>query len=495
MSATPQDGHFTAPDRQLVEEDRIRLTSVGVDIGSSTSHLIFSRLELERQDNRYVTVSRIALFESEILLTPYLDETTINGEALGDFIEEQYRRAGLQRDDVDTGAIILTGVALVRKNARAIGDLFSQEAGKFVAVSAGDNLEATMAAYGSGAVALSREQHSTVLNVDIGGGTTKLVIAQDGIIHELAAMDVGARLVVCDTDGIVVRLEEAGRRVARAVGFDLELGHPAAPPQLQGMAVYMADQLFLAIRDGAPLPLSPELMRTSPLTQQGEIDAITFSGGVSEYIFERETERFDDLGTLLASEIRSRVMLWNIPVLETSAGIRATVIGASQYTVQVSGSTIYLSPLDIVPIRNVPVIAPHLLLGEEAIDANLVQDRVRAALTRFDLLDAESAVALAMHWEGSATYSRIDAFCSGVVAGLKENLERGNPLVLVFDGDIGGLLGIHVKDEMRLPIPVISIDGIDLREFDFVDIGALIPASGAVPVVIKSLVFPTASRA
>src|SRR3954454_5673382 len=163
----------------MAEEDRLVLLSVGVDIGSSTTHLLFSRLELERQDNRYVTVSREVLYQSDILLTPYLGATTIDQRALGEFVERQYTAAGLSREQVDTGALILTGVALLRDNARAIAELFAEEAGRFVAVSAGDNLEASMAAHGSGAVELSRSRNG-VMNVDIGGGTTKVVICRDG---------------------------------------------------------------------------------------------------------------------------------------------------------------------------------------------------------------------------------------------------------------------------------------------------------------------------
>src|SRR5919202_6251205 len=211
-------GHFTAPTRDMAEEDRILLTSVGVDIGSSTSHLLFSRLELERQDNRYVTVKREVLYQSDILLTPYRGETTIDGAALGAFIEQQYERAGLARAQVDTGALILTGVALLRDNARSIAELFAGEAGRFVAVSAGDNLEATMAAHGSGAVALSTA-HAAVMNIDIGGGTTKVVICRDGHSTELMAIDIGARLVAFDAEGVVTRVEPAGRDIARRLGM------------------------------------------------------------------------------------------------------------------------------------------------------------------------------------------------------------------------------------------------------------------------------------
>jgi ethanolamine utilization protein EutA len=473
------------------EEDRIRLTSVGVDIGSSTSHLLFSRLELERQDNRYVTVSRTVLHESEILLTPYVDETTIDGAALGRFVHAQYKAAGLRREDVDTGALILTGVALLRENARAIADLFAEEAGKFVAVSAGDNLEATMAAHGSGAAERSTQGGRTILNVDVGGGTTKLAFCQAGRVGELAAIDVGARLVVVDEQGTITRLEPAGRAIGEAVGLDLRLGGRVTPDELAKMAAYMADAVFGAIpgQDGA----APDgLLRTAPLRHEGALDGITFSGGVSEFVYGRQPSDFGDLGHLLAAALRERMARSGVPLLEPAAGIRATVIGASQYTIQVSGSTIFVSPLELLPLRNVPVVAPAFPLDLTEFAAETVASAIEAALRRFDLADAASPVALAFPWQGSATYRRLHAFCEGAVAGMARSLGEGHPLVLVCDGDIGGLLGLHVRDDMALTIPVVSIDGIDLREFDYIDIGNMIPTSGAVPVVIKSLVFPAA---
>src|SRR5436190_13312969 len=272
---------FTAPDRHMADEDNIVLTSVGVDIGSSTSHLLFSRLELERQDNRYVTVGRDVLFESGILLTPYRGVSTIDDVALGAFIDQQYRAAGISRDQVDTGALILTGVALLRDNARAIAELFATEAGRLVAVSAGDNLEATMAAHGSGAVALSRTR-GPVMNVDVGGGTTKVVICRDGRAAELMAIDVGARLIAFDSDGVVVRLEPAARDIAARLNVALAPGQKAPQHDLRRLASYMVDQLVGEISVGGSTP-SSHLLRTAPLRDRSDIAAITFSGGVSEF--------------------------------------------------------------------------------------------------------------------------------------------------------------------------------------------------------------------
>lgn len=487
----PEDFRFTGPGRNLYEENRIQLTTVGVDIGSSTSLLVFSRLELEREDTRYVPVNRTILYESEILLTPYIDDTTIDGYTLGRFIDHQYEVAGLSRGEVDTGALILTGVALLRQNARAIGDLFAEEAGRFVAVSAGDNLEAAMSAYGSGAVTLSAEGHHTLMNVDIGGGTTKMAICSDGKISQVAAVDIGARLIAWDGNGVIIRLEETGRRFGKAVGLNLKLGRRVEIRELRRIAAYMIDRLFEAIRLSPLTIKTQELLRTPPLPHAEQVNAVTFSGGVSEFIYDRQADQFCDLGPLLAEEIKTKIAQTGAQVLQPAAGIRATVIGVSQYAVQVSGSTIFLSSLDVVPIRNIPVITPDFILGEADVDPTAVEESVKRTLNRFDLLKTESPVALAFHWEGSATYARIRAFCNGIVSGMKDILRGKNPLVLVNDGDIGGLIGIHLKEDVQLPNPVISIDGIDLREFDYIDIGGLIASSGAVPVVIKSLIFPS----
>ena len=484
---------FSSTGRSLVDEDEICVLSVGVDIGSSTSHLVFSRIVLERLDSRYVVISREAFYESDILLTPYSAEETIDADALGAFIERQYQDAKVDPDEIDTGALILTGVAVRRRNARKIGDLFARQAGKMVAVSAGDNLETVMAAYGSGAVAQSIRDKATVMNVDIGGGTSKIAVCHDGKVVDLTAIDVGARLVCTDDAGRIVRLEEAGRRFGTELGIDLALGATLAPEAARALAAQMADRLFEALRGGSPAAGGSGLLRLDPLSHRGAIDQITFSGGVAEYIYGREAETFGDLGALLAQEIRTRVTAWGPKIERSNEGIRATVIGASQYTTQVSGSTIYVSPLEGLPLRNVPVIAPGFALDAETIDTGAVASEIKAVLRRLDLDAGKTPVAVFVPWRGSATFQRLDAFCRGVVEGLSEILANNHPLVLAGDGDVGGLMGIHLREEMRLANAIVSVDGLELKEFDYIDIGAMLPSSGAVPVVIKSLIFPASA--
>ncbi len=472
---------FSGAGRSLVEEDEIRLTSVGVDIGSSTAHLLFSRITLERLDTRYVVSQREVLYASDIFLTPYLDNGDIDTGGLATFIDREYAKSGVRRDDVDSGALILTGVAVRRRNARAIGELFAAEAGKFVSVSAGDNLETVMAAHGSGAVAAS-EQGRRVLNIDVGGGTTKLALCVGGEIETLTAVEAGARLVVTNGAGAIIRLEDFGARALDGGGAIGDVLTPAEKAELAGL---FADRIMAAIAG----TLDDEFLRLAGFPQALDYDAVIVSGGVSEYFYGDALADYGDLGPELAARLRRHLESTGAEILPNRDGIRATVVGASQYTVQVSGSTVFLDPLETVPLRNIASIRPDLTL-DEVIDPETVAAALQKELRFFDLADAEQPVAVSLPWQGSASYARLDALCKGLVAGMQALLAAGHPLILVMDGDIGGLLGMHLRENAITDNPIVSIDGIRLSSFDFIDIGEVIRSTGSVPVVVKSLVFP-----
>jgi ethanolamine utilization protein EutA len=257
------------------------------------------------------------------------------------------------------------------------------------------------------------------------------------------------------------------------------------------MASGMVDKLFAMLKPDSITEDLKQLLRLPPLTYRGEIDCVMFSGGVSEFIYNREKKSFGDLGPLIAEEIHRRMAELGLLVMEPAARIRATVIGASQYTVQVSGNTIFIAPEESVPVRNIAVVAPEFDFNGDDIDQTGVTVTVQNALRRLDLLNGRQPVAIAFHWDGSATFFRLQSFSKGLTEGLKPILAKGHPLVLVNDGDIGGIVGLHFQEELQLESPIISIDGIALSDFDYIDIGALIESSGSVPVVIKSLIFPT----
>jgi ethanolamine utilization protein EutA len=481
---------FSSSGRTLAEEDRISILTSGVDIGSSTSHLVFSRIVLERLDSRYVIVSRETLYESDILLTPYAEGDTIDAAALGRFIDRQYRSAGIDPGKIDTGALILTGVAVERSNARAIGDLFAREAGKMVAVTAGDRLEAVMACHGSGAVARSLREQLAVLNIDIGGGTTKVGLCLDGRVVGQACLDAGARLICFDGRGRIVRIEAAARLYAAEAWCQLQIGGELDAACRQSMAEMMADRIIAAASGQSPSAGGASLLRTEPLEAIAAPQRVIVSGGVAEYFYGRERNWFGDLGRELAAAMRARLEAEGIAIEQPDQAIRATVVGASQYTSQVSGSTIYVSPMSVLPLRNVPVIAPDLGIESEPVDSSRVVSAIRRARARLDLTNADKPVAIFAPWRGSATFDRLDAFCRGIAEALKDVIARGNPVVLAGDGDVGGLIGAHFHHELNLDCPIVSIDSLDLREFDYIDVGEILQYSGAVPVIIKSLVFP-----
>ncbi|MCH6551858.1 MAG: ethanolamine ammonia-lyase reactivating factor EutA, partial [Planctomycetes bacterium] len=368
----------------------LTLTSVGIDIGSSTSHLTFSKLVLERQgvalSSRFEVVERTVTHRSPILLTPYVDLFTIDTEELSRFIKGVYEDAGMRPEDVDTGATIFTGEAAKKNNAEAISALFAAEAGKFVCATAGPNLEAVMAAHGSGACARSESvdgEARTVLNVDMGGGTAKLAICRDGEIVETAAINVGARLVAMDELGRITRIEPAGLIVAEELGIPLEVGGTLSETQQRAMAEVLAD-CVLNLAERRPLaPLTDRLMITDPLSFDGPIDAVTFSGGVSEYVYGNESRNFGDLGILLGKAVRAGVDRLGAPIEPSEQQIRATVIGAGQYTLQVSGSTIFISRPDLLPLRNLPVAAPIMPSSDYTVET--VREAVRGALQRLDI--------------------------------------------------------------------------------------------------------------
>ncbi len=484
-------------DHPMWRSERISLTSVGIDIGSSTSHLIFSRLLLRRQgislSSRFVVVSREIVYESPILLTPYVDKLTIDTEKLNDFIHDAYARAGLTRQDIDTGALIVTGEAAKKKNAEAIAALFSEEAGKFVCATAGHNLEAILAAFGSGAVELSNQDGDVAcMNVDVGGGTSKIAVTRDGQVVDTAALEVGARLVALDGAQQINRLEDAGARVAAASGLSLALGQTLAEADKERMADTLSGCLMEVLGRGPLSPLTREMMLTPALSYEGPIHTLQFSGGVSEYIYGYETADKGDLGNYVGRKIRAGAVelstreSWRFK--EPDVRIRATVIGASQYTVQVSGNTIFLSDDSVLPLRNLQVITPHFR-QTEPLSTEDVRGSIENALQRFDMTDGDRGAALALHWDLGPSYPLIKTLATGVVEGMREHLRRGHHLVLVFDADIAKLVGNIIDKEILPGAGVISIDGIDLKDFDFVDIGEELPDAKAVPVVIKSLIF------
>jgi ethanolamine utilization protein EutA len=479
-------GHAAGATQEPPEGEVVRLRSVGIDIGSSTSHVLFSDITLERQgrhlSSRYEVVDRHVTHRSPVILTPYSRPERVDAEALERFVADSYARAGFDRDEVDTGAVITTGEAARKENAPAIVELFAREAGKFVCASAGPHLESTLAAHGSGAAQLSLERGEDVLNVDVGGGSTKLALCRDGRVVETGALRVGARILAWDRRGRLHRVEEIGARLLREAGGDPALGSAPAGDRLAAVAASVASTIVEAVAGGYEAG-DAEIWMTDALRTAGPFGTVVFSGGVSEYVYGREQREFGDLGPRLGRELLARCA--GLEVLAPREGIRATCIGAAQYTIQVSGNTIFLSHPDVLPLRNVPVAAVRGLLSASA---QLVTEATQAALARLDG-DHGGVAALAVEWPHGTDYSSLAALCEGLANALARVGESPDPVLLVLDADVANIVGRLLRDEFGVRAPIVCIDEVELREFDYVDLGAPLPDQHVVPLVVKSLVF------
>ena len=474
--------------------DNVSLVSVGIDIGSSGTQVIFSRVKLRRRGedltSRYYVVSREPIYESPVALTPYHSDERIDELALGAIIDQAYGAAGLDPADVDTGAVILTGEALRRDNAQAIAAILAEQGGDFVCATAGHHMESMLAAFGSGAAKRSASGGGRILNVDIGGGTSKLAVVEAGKVVGAAAIHIGGRLVVVDGDGRIVRLDPAGRHLASLAGFDWALGDKVDAADMDKVGEWIARALLSALTDGAQRPEVAALFLTERLTL-GTIDAVMFSGGVAEYIYDREKRDFGDMGRRLGRALRHRLehsaLPW--PLLEAGECIRATALGASQYSVQLSGNTIYVSDRKtLLPRKNLQVLRPDVVFGEW-IEPNALAEAIRARFTAFDLIEGETAVALAFHWQGPPSFSRISAMAKGLALALPVTIARGQPIYVVLDGDLAQTLGAALREEIGDACEVLVIDGVVLWDFDYIDLGRVRLPSNTVPVTVKSLMF------
>jgi ethanolamine utilization protein EutA len=474
-------------DNPLWLQDNISLTSVGIDIGSAGTQVIFSRLQMRRMSedlsSRYFVVAREPLYQSPVTLTPYIDDVRIDDQAIGGIVDDAYAAAGLHPDAIDTGSVILTGEALRRENAQAIGDALAEIGGEFVCATAGHHMEAMLAAYGSGAAKISHDIGARVLNIDIGGGTTKLALIEHGRILETAAIHIGGRLLVADESGRITRLDPQGLALARAAGLDAELGGQVSPAELDALAASMAEALCRAILGERALYL------TDPIKDLRGVKGVMFSGGVGEYVYGREARDFGDLGRRLGQEMRKRLDRLPGRLLPAGECIRATAFGASEYSVQLSGNTVYVSePGELLPRKNLQVLQPAVKL-DGSIDAAALTRAIAAHLRAFDVVEGEAEFALAFKWGGEPAFERLAAFARGVVDALPKTVAAAKPLFLILEGDVAQTLGGILKEDWKLASQVLVLDGVALRDFDYVDLGRLRLPSNTVPVTIKSLVF------
>jgi len=473
-----------------MEINEIEILSVGVDVGSSTSHLVFSNLLLKR-DQRSVTrrfniQERNIIYEGRIIHTPLLDDKTIDIKKLTGFFKEEYERAGIDPADIQTGAVIVTGESARKKNARQIAEALSSDAGKFVAATAGPNFESLIAAMGSGAAARSKNENKTILSCDIGGGTSNIAISRNGETLSTSCISVGGRLLGVDSKRKIWRMDEPAKTVMADLGLKHQVGDRISKADIERIAGKFADTLFEVMTGPATSPLARQLMLTSDLNFPGRIDEYSFSGGVAELMY-GGLNNFDDIGHLLADKIKLSALELSVPVIELPNKIRATVIGAGAYSLSISGCSGFRDDKVSFPIRNVPVM--RVDVDQSQLSTEHVISQINTSFQRFDLEEGDEIIALYFKDPVRVSYPQMELFAKSIEAALANTIENNLPVILIFETDIACSVGNVIRRETQVKTNLLSLDELKLKEGDWIDIGEPLVGDQVFPVTVKSLVF------
>ena len=451
-----------------------KLLSVGLDVGTTTTQLVVSALTVENQSSAFsvpelAITQRQVLYQSPVHFTPLVDASHVDGAAIRRMVEQEYRNAGIRRDQVDTGAVIITGETSRKENARAVLEALSDYAGDFVVATAGPELESILAAKGAGAVAYSGRTGKTVLHMDIGGGTSNLALIEDGTVVRTGCLNVGGRLVKLDRNRHITYVSPELEGLTT-----LAVGQTADPEAIDELVQILTNALEMAAGLQAPTPLLQRLMTkevTTPWVPPATGVTVSFSGGVADCIFEDQPSGiFGDIGPELGQAIRHS-RLCQGDHLRGSQTIRATVIGAGCHSAQLSGSTVYHRGVEF-PIKNLPVIT--LSAAQQCGElAQLLPARMAA-------LDTKRAV-IALPGPDTADHRQVAELAQRLALSLPPG-----PVYICLERDMAKALGQALALRLEPDRPVLCLDRLHLEDGSFLDVGA--PTGPALPVVIKTLI-------
>ncbi|WP_418285226.1 ethanolamine ammonia-lyase reactivating factor EutA [Halorubrum sp. DTA46] len=473
------------------------LTSVGIDVGTTTTHLVVSELAVESAGvsgtEKLAIGDRTVRFRGPVHETPLIDPETVDTEAVAGLIAADLDAAGVTPAEIDTGAVIVTGETARTANAEPLAHRLADESGSFVVATAGAALEAVLAGRGSGSAAHATESQTTVANVDVGGGTTNTAIFDaDGTV-ETRCLDVGGRLVGVD-DGTITKLAAPARAISEANGLDLSLGEPVDPDKLSALASAMAALVIDSLLGPPYDRLTLELSIGSLPDEPRALDAVVFTGGVGRLVGEHidspvgtDPFAYGDLGPLLAEALTEAAVDSQLSVTRPSEDLRATVIGAGTHTTRLSGRTVCIDP-DLLPLRNLPVISAGSLadIDNAALTATF-STVLEQATQRYDVRDI-GGVAIGIDDTGGLSYDRLRAVASSFVAALENGYPQSVPITVVTHQNcakaLGQLLRANCSDR-----PLVVIDELAVGTGEYLDIGKPIAHGETVPAVVKTLVF------
>lgn len=467
--------------------------SVGIDVGTTTTQVVFSHLLLHDvarpgQVPRIQVDEKSVVHRGEVHVTPLSAPDLVDADALAALVRREYDIAGISPRSIETGAVIITGETARTKNAEAILRALSAEAGDFVVTIAGPNAEAQIAGRGSGAARWSSDHYEQVTSIDIGGGTSNAAVFKMGRHLGSSAIAVGGRQVEVDPSGLVLRIAPPGRSVVEDVGLSLEEGGRASLDELRAFCDVMAD-LIVDLATGKEVRVGRGVQLTAALQDTAASTSVFLTGGIGALYYDpvpvtslAEVARFGDVGPLLADSLRRNDRLQRLTVRRPPETLRATVLGAAGQTVTLSGSTIWVAR-ELLPLRNLPVLRPSMpgRGGGPSFAA-----AVHEALVRWDLED-DVLAAIVVDLPQELGYAALQSIAGDMVA-FHDAGHSDRPLVLVLQQDYAQVLGQTIQT-LRPGMPLIVIDQVGLGEGDFIDIGVPVLDGRAVPLSIKTLVF------
>ena len=475
-----------------------QILSVGIDIGTSTTQLVFSRIEMDNTAG-YFTAPRIAitgkeiLYKSQVYFTPLKTQTLIDADAVREIVAQEFRSAGYSPADTQTGAVIITGESARKENSAAVLQALSDFAGEFVVSTAGPDLESIIAGKGSGAWQYSIDNDCTVVNLDIGGGTSNIVFFNAGDTQGKICLDVGGRLIRLDSRSgspVVSYVSYAAAEAARLAGVRVEVGQSISRSDLRSICDAFADCLAGAIGIGPVSPLQEKILTPGSDVYRPARPSrrICFSGGVADCIYHQSGEddlRYGDIGPILGQAIRENRYFKEQKWIQGGETIRATVVGAGTYTTNLSGSTIFYSE-GIFPVKNVPALKltkdeQWAILGG---DMQLLCDKVRWFLEQSDA----PRMLLALQGLPDPDFATLKKLAGAIVDAMDGSLAPGEPIIVVVERDIAKALGIALQ-QTGCGRKMASIDSVKIEEGDYVDIGRPLMDGLVVPVVVKTLLF------
>lgn len=477
--------------------DKTAILSVGIDVGTSTTQVVFSKLQMDNAGG-YFSVPRVAIvdkevvYKSEVYMTPLKTDVLIDTDALRDIVAAEFRKAGYRPENTDSGAVIITGESARKENSDAVLKSLSDFAGDFVVSAAGPDMESLIAGKGSGAWQYSMDHHCRVANLDIGGGTTNVVLFEDGETLARGCLDIGGRLICMNPQGIITKVSPAAAVMAQAAGVSVSVGDRCDELKLTAVTRQMAAALnaYLGVgtKDIDAILRQIKTPGSSDFPVPEKVQAVFFSGGVADLIYHEsaDTWAYGDIGVLLGRAIRESRLFTDFQKMEPGETIRATVVGAGTYTTTISGSTITYSD-DIFPLKNIPVIKLDEEL-QEACFAGETEPVIRRIQWVLGQNDEEHFI-LAMPGKRNPGYMEMKRAAASIRQIMDRVQPPGEPILLVIESDIAKAMGQMIRQQPDLKRQVVAIDSIHVEDGEYVDMGKPMMNGMVIPVVVKTLIF------